>query len=162
MSEKYEGIFSDEYRRTWEYLIQNQNATAQEVSMNCDVSLAYAKEQIARIATPPENRTQDSTLCTPPERVRLLKRGIELTTGDREKTYGDPWRNLTDCAQLWEAYLNAKLNEDVKLVAEDVAHMMALVKMTRSFRGNYHDDNYLDAAVYMAIAGECRKQEGSI
>ena len=97
-----------------------------------------------------------------PERVRLLKRGIELTTGDRDKTYGDPWRNLTDCAKLWEAYLAAKLNEDVKLVAEDVAHMMTLVKMTRSFRGNYHDDNYLDGSVYMAIAGECRKKEGSI
>ena len=96
-----------------------------------------------------------------PERVRLLKRGIELTAGDRNETYGDPWSNLTDCAQLWEAYLGAKLGGDVKLVAEDVAHMMALVKMTRSFRGNYHDDNYLDAAVYMAIAGECRKQEGS-
>ena len=159
MSESNEGIFSDEYRRTWEYLIQHQNATAQEVSMNCDVSVAYAKERIARISTPPENRSQDSTLCPPPERVRLLKKGIELTAGDRDKTYGPPWDNLTACAMVWEAYLSAKMNVEVRLVAEDVAHMMQLVKMTRTFHGSYHADNYLDNAVYGAIAGECRKYE---
>ena len=149
--------FNDEYRRTWEYLIRNQHATASEVALNCDVSVEYAQGQIDRIGTPPEHRTSS----TEPERVRLLKRGIELTAGDRNKTYGDPWSNLTDCAMLWEAYLQAKSNTAIELTAEDVAHMMALVKMTRSFRGNYHDDNYLDAAVYMAIAGECRKQEES-
>ena len=95
-----------------------------------------------------------------PERIRLLKKGIELTGGDRNETYGPPWENLTACAQLWEAYLGAKFDEcRVKLTAEDVAHMMQLIKMTRTFYGPYHADNYLDNATYGAIAGECRMIE---
>jgi len=95
-----------------------------------------------------------------PERIRLLKKGIELTGGDRNETYGPPWDNLTACAQLWEAYLDAKFDEcRVKLTAEDVAHMMVLVKMARTFYGTYHEDSALDGAVYMAIAGECRQYE---
>jgi len=95
-----------------------------------------------------------------PERIRLLKKGIELTGGDRNEAYGPPWDNLTACAQLWEAYLDAKFDEcNIKLTAEDVAHMMQLVKMTRTFYGPYHADNYLDNATYGAIAGECRQYE---
>jgi hypothetical protein len=98
---------------------------------------------------------------TPPERARLLARGLELTLHDRNKSYGPPWENLTACAQLWEAYLGAKFNITIGLTAEDVAHMMQLVKMTRTFHGEYHADNYLDNAVYGAIAGECRQCEES-
>lgn len=100
-----------------------------------------------------------------PERIRLLKRGIELTGGDRNESYGPPYDNLTACATVWKAYLIAKYGGrlidslDFELVAEDVAHMMTLVKMTRSFHGEYHADNYLDGAVYQAIAGECRIEE---
>jgi hypothetical protein len=94
-----------------------------------------------------------------PERIRLLKRGIELTGGDRNETYGPPHRNLTACATMWEGYLSAKFNMTVHLTGEDVGHMMQLVKMTRTFYGPYHADNYLDNAVYGAIAGECRMIE---
>jgi hypothetical protein len=94
-----------------------------------------------------------------PERIRLLEKGIELTGGDRNETYGPPWDNLTACAQLWEAYIGAKFGAELKMTAEDVAHMMQLVKMTRTFHGSYHADNYLDNAVYGAIAGECRQHE---
>jgi hypothetical protein len=100
-----------------------------------------------------------------PERIRLLKRGIELTGGDRNKTYGPPYENLTACATMWKAYLIAKYggrildSVDFELVAEDVGHLMQLVKMTRTFHGPYHADNYVDNAVYGAIAGECRIEE---
>jgi hypothetical protein len=103
-----------------------------------------------------------------PERIRLLKRGIELTGGDRNKTYGPPYDNLTACADVWKAYLCAKFRGAVvdelsfQITAEDVAHMMQLVKMTRTFHGPYHADNYLDNAVYGAIAGECRMIEESL
>jgi len=96
-----------------------------------------------------------------PERIRLLKRGIELTGGDRNASYGPPYDNLTACAEMWRAYLAAKHGNAAPLYfsAEDVAHMMTLVKMTRTFYGSYHADNYLDGAVYQAIAGECRLEE---
>ena len=145
--------------RCWKYLVANPTAEAGDVALNCDVDLVYAQELIERIGTPRE------VLVAPkvdvPERIRLLQSGIELTGGDRNKAYGDPWSNLTACATMWEAYLTAKYSE-IHLVAEDVAHMMQLVKMTRTFHGTYHADNYLDSAVYGAIAGECREYEESI
>jgi hypothetical protein len=93
-----------------------------------------------------------------PERVRLLKQGVVLTTNERNKTYGSPYENLNACAQLWNAYMSAKFNmpETFKFTAEDVAHFMTLVKMSRMFYGSYHADNYIDSATYQAIAGECR------
>ena len=39
--------------------------------------------------------------------------------------------------------------------AEDVAHMMQLLKMSRAVTGQYHPDNYYDNTAYAAIAGEC-------
>ena len=129
--------------------MENPDATAPEIARMYCLDLSYVESVLAK-AGPADDLS---------ERVRLLQRGIELTAGDRNKTYGNPWSNLTSCAKLWEAYLSAKLHEDIKLVAEDVAHMMQLVKMTRTFHGRYHADNYLDNAVYGAIAGECRKYE---
>jgi hypothetical protein len=131
----------------WRYLMRNPGSSVEEIAVAVGINEKYVQQVL------------DKSGSAEPERVRLLKKGIELTAGDRDKTYGPPWDNLTACAMVWEAYLSAKLNVEVRLVAEDVAHMMALVKMTRSFHGSYHDDNYLDAAVYMAIAGECRKYE---
>jgi hypothetical protein len=145
--------------RCWKYLVANPTAEAGDVALNCDVELGYAQDLIDRIGTPREVLTAPK--APEPERIRLLKRGIELTGGDRNEAYGDPWSNLTACATLWEAYLTAKYGE-IHLVAEDVAHMMQLVKMTRTFHGTYHADNYLDSAVYGAMAGECREYEESI
>jgi hypothetical protein len=54
---------------------------------------------------------------------------------------------------LWTAYLD----REVVITAEDVAWMMVLLKMARSGADGYHEDNYIDAAAYAAIAGECRK-----
>ena len=144
--------------RCWKYIVGHPLTEAGDVALNCDVSLEYAQGLLDKVGTPRE------VLATPraaePERIRLLKRGIELTGGGRNKTYGEPWSNLTACAALWEAYISAKYGE-VHLVAEDVAHMMQLVKMARTFHGAYHADNYLDNAVYGAIAGECRDYEES-
>jgi hypothetical protein len=63
------------------------------------------------------------------------------------------------------AYINSKQrciartrdSYEVALNAEDVAWIMVLVKMARSFQPGYHPDNYTDAAAYSAIAGECRE-----
>ena len=133
----------------WDYIIEHPNADAMDVSLECGVSDQYAQRLIDKIGS------------RGPERIRLLEKGIKLTSGDRDKTYGPPWDNLDACAQVWSAYITAKFGmpETFRLTAEDVAHMMQLVKMTRTFYGSYHADNYLDNAVYGAIAGECRKYE---
>lgn len=135
--------------RVWEIYMGSPHLGASQIALIVDAEPSEVSAVLNKRGTPPEK----------PERVRLLEKGLELTAGDRNKTYGPPWDNLTACAMLWEAYLSAKLNAEVRLVAEDVAHMMQLVKMTRTFHGSYHADNYLDNAVYGAIAGECRQYE---
>ena len=100
-------------------------------------------------------------------RQAMLEQAKELTCGDRNSSYGPPFDNLSDCAALWTSYLNTKYRSsdlspvpwkrEFKMDAEDVAWMMCLVKMTRSFQEGYHPDNYIDSAAYSAIAGECRK-----
>lgn len=102
------------------------------------------------------------------ERCKILAEAADLTGGDRNETYGPPSKNLSDTAALWSAYLEGKFcgrspqTENTlggfALTAEDVAWFNVLQKMSRSFAG-YHRDNYLDAAAYTAIAGECAKED---
>ena len=42
------------------------------------------------------------------------------------------------------------------ITSDDVATMMALLKVSRSQRGKKNVDDYVDAAAYMAIAGELK------
>ena len=158
---------SEEERRIWAYLLNNRTANAIEVGLNCDVPTEMAQRCIDRIGTPREVFEQEERQReVKPTRVQTLETAIKLTGGDRDKSYGPPFDNLSDCSTLWNAYINSKWgclkvqadgSYKVDLNAEDVAWMMTLVKMTRSFQGGYHPDNYTDAAAYSAIAGECRE-----
>ena len=170
---------SDDEVRVWQYLLRNKLAEAGEVALNCDVSLELAQNCIDRIGTPRQVFVEEAALRAElkedemsqkrqvkPTRVRTLETAIKLTGGDRNRSYGPPFDNLSDCAKLWNAYINTKQgcieatadgSYSVRLRAEDVAWLMALVKMTRSFQHGYHPDNYTDAAAYSAIAGECRE-----
>jgi len=86
-------------------------------------------------------------------RLRIPARAAEVTGGDRQDSYGPVKMNLQRIADLWTAYLD----REVVITAEDAAWMMVLLKMARSGADGYHEDNYVDAAAYAAIAGECRK-----
>lgn len=88
------------------------------------------------------------------KRVEILKRAAEVTGGERQDSYGPVKKNLDNIAILWMAYLQAKTGQLVPISPEDVAWMMAFLKAGRSVNA-YHEDNYVDAAAYAAIAGEC-------
>lgn len=169
---------SDEEQRVWKYLLTDKLAEAGDVAVHCGVSLEFAQSCIDRIGTPRRVFLEEIALradlkedemsqrrAVKPTRVQTLETAIKLTGGDRNKSYGPPFDNLTDCANLWNAYVNSKQacivrtadSYEVKFTAEDVAWLMTLVKMTRSFQSGYHPDNYTDAAAYSAIAGECRE-----
>lgn len=167
---------SEEEQRVWKYLVAHRLAGADEIALNCDVPLDLAESCLARVGTPREifelelTSVEEPAPAQPrevkPTRVQTLETAIRLTGGDRNKSYGPPFDNLSDCANLWNAYINSKwgclaLQPDgaysANLKAEDVAWLMVLVKMTRSFNPGYHPDNYTDAAAYSAIAGECRE-----
>ena len=146
--------------RCWRYLLANRQATVRDIVLNCDVTEEFAEEVIALIGSPNwrepvEERASES------ERARLLGLAKQLTCGDRNETYGPPYNNMSDCAALWETYMNANANKGcvIRITAEDVAWMLVLLKMARSFQPGYHPDNYVDASAYAAIAGECRDMQ---
>jgi hypothetical protein len=103
----------------------------------------------------------DNPIEDMPTRARMLYKAAKLTTGDRDKAYGSPVSNMQDIASLWTAYLRM-IGVQVpylSLRGEDVAHMMALMKMSRTVANNYTPDTYIDSACYEAIAGECAEAE---
>lgn len=86
-------------------------------------------------------------------RLRILARAAEVTGSERQDSYGPVQQSMQRIADLWMAYLG----NGTIIRPEDVAWMMVLLKMARSDAGGYHEDNYIDAAAYSAIAGECRE-----
>lgn len=89
------------------------------------------------------------------KRVDILKKGIELTEGDRNKSYGSPHPNLTTFAHLVNSYLKGHGWQGPKLNSVDGSVIMCLAKISRIAVNQHHDDNYIDLATYGAIAGEC-------
>jgi hypothetical protein len=90
--------------------------------------------------------------------VEICTTAANLVGGDRAKTHGDKYSNHSKIAALWTTYLQ-NVNFDANkcdLDATDVANMMILLKIARTQSGGvHHDDNYIDAAGYAGVAGEC-------
>lgn len=91
----------------------------------------------------------------PNRRSNILQAGLNLTNGTRNEAYGDPHPNLTTFAHLVNVYLKGLGWTGPKLDATDGSIIMALAKISRVAVNKGHNDNYVDGAVYMAIAGEC-------
>lgn len=90
-----------------------------------------------------------------PKRVAIMRQGINLTNGDRNKTYGSPHPNLTTFAHLVNSYLKGLGWEGPKLDSVDGSMIMVLAKVSRVAVNKQHEDNYVDGSTYFAIAGEC-------
>lgn len=96
----------------------------------------------------------------PAHRAKTLDEAKRLTSDERARSYGNPVSTFADIAELWNARLVAKYNgnsigyDQPLLTAEDVAWMMIYLKDVRSWK-SLKLDNYVDAAAYAAIAGEC-------
>ena len=95
-------------------------------------------------------------------REEVLQTAEKCVCGDREEDYGSPEDNFSTIAQLWEPYIKRKcasLGADVCINAEDVAALLALLKIGRIASGNPKADNWIDLAGYAACGGEieCRQ-----
>lgn len=90
------------------------------------------------------------------KREEILKEALRCVTGEREQQYGSPEDNFMVIAELWTVYLEHGCVEDngaVLLHPEDVAAMMALLKIARICTGKYKGDNWVDLAGYAACGG---------
>lgn len=74
---------------------------------------------------------------------------------DRGFDYGHPTDNMQRTARLWSAYLEMPITD------YQVAACMALVKLARSMESS-KVDTWIDAAAYMAIAGELHTEENDL
>lgn len=73
---------------------------------------------------------------------------------DREGHYGSPAQNFAAIARMWRCHMASRFGADVDLKPEDVAVMLALMKMSRLGFDPSHVDSWVDVAGYAALGGE--------
>lgn len=82
-------------------------------------------------------------------RAAVLKEAAALINGPRAAEYGPPGANFARIAAGWSVVLGADVT------AEQVSLCMAWLKIARiAGEGKASRDSYVDAAAYMALAGE--------
>ena len=86
------------------------------------------------------------------EARELLLRAADLVSGDRAQQHGPLLEAHQNIAALWNAYLDGQVTAPIR--ADQVLVMMALLKIGRTKTGAHNEDDYTDAAGYMALAGE--------
>ena len=86
------------------------------------------------------------------KRSEILDAARKCVCGEREKEYGSPENNFHTIALLWTVYLRDRLKADIR--PEDVAAMLALLKIASIASGNAKEDNWIDLAGYAACGGE--------
>ena len=88
-------------------------------------------------------------------RKRVLSEAEKCVCGQREQDYGTPEDSFQKIGTFWTAYLNYA----VKIDAEDVAAMMALLKIARISENPQHMDSWVDGCGYFACGGEIAGKE---
>lgn len=81
-------------------------------------------------------------------RSECLHKAESCVCGKREQDYGTPEQNFQLIADLWTAYLHKNIS------AQDVAMMMALLKIARIKNGGGTGDSFVDLAGYAACGAE--------
>ena len=91
-------------------------------------------------------------------RADILHAAEKCVCGQREQDYGTPEDNFETIAGLWETYLRRACVDEaggVYIDANDVAMMMALLKIARIAAGGGKADSWIDLAGYAACGAEC-------
>lgn len=81
-------------------------------------------------------------------RTEVLNKAMECINGQREQDYGSPEDNFGVIASFWTIYTGTVIS------AQDVAMMMALLKIARIKNGGGTGDSFVDLAGYAACGGE--------
>lgn len=84
----------------------------------------------------------------------ILSEAASIVEGSRNQQHGEKERSFFAIARMWDAYLSARKDPSSPIRAQDVAHMMSLMKKMRSEWGTPIRDHFVDDAGYSAIAGE--------
>lgn len=82
------------------------------------------------------------------DRAQILDIAKQVVTGERSDKHGEPEESFTTIAKMWEAFTGYDFEP------EQVAIMLALLKIARIKTGVNNEDNFIDIAGYAACAGE--------
>lgn len=105
------------------------------------------------VGAPTDTPTEtDTPTDTPTTRAEILDAAKKIVTGDREKQYGKPEDNFAVIAEFWTTYIGHPI------FSEDVAIMMALLKIARIRSGNYKADSFVDGVGYLSLAAEIARR----
>jgi hypothetical protein len=88
-----------------------------------------------------------------PARVCILEEAAELTSNDRNKTYGEPVANMQHIANIFNAITG------LTLTARQIAQVHIATKLARTETSPLHFDSYVDTTAYRGIEYECALEE---
>lgn len=100
-------------------------------------------------------------------RKDILDQALKCVNGDRDQQYGNPENSFSMIANFWMTYLSnvgalAKDGSEIYIRPQDVAAMLALLKIARIGSGNPKADNWIDLAGYAACGGEIEDSYGNL
>lgn len=99
-------------------------------------------------------------------RKECLNEADRCVNSDRNKQNGPPEDSFATIADMWNAYVSARLGlalaADCSISATDVAAMMALVKVARLATNPGHADSWVDLAGYAACGAEIATKPATI
>lgn len=98
-------------------------------------------------------------------REEILDEAKRCVTGQRVQDYNNPENNFRLIAEFWHTYLSAKCvaaGVHVQLDPEDVAAMMALLKIARASANPEHIDSWIDLVGYGCCGGEIATRETDV
>lgn len=79
----------------------------------------------------------------------ILLEAHDIIHGDREKTHGDPARNLREIAAKWSVTFG------VPITPQQVAVAMIDLKTVRAMHDPAHRDHWVDIAGYAGLVDRC-------
>ena len=152
--EKTEFKFPDDKRQSmiWAY----EDADMGRVRLNAKLMGYEVIDDTPTIAETAEENSEDAKRKL--TRADILHAAEKCVCGQREQDYGTPENNFETIAELWETYLRRACVDEaggVYIDANDVAMMMALLKIARIAAGGGKADSWIDLAGYAACGAEC-------
>lgn len=91
-------------------------------------------------------------------REEILQEVSKCVLRDRQNYYGDAEDNFSDIALRWTNYLSRRGMTNFTITPQDVAVMMADLKIARAATSPDHLDNLIDGAGYFVCAGGISKK----
>lgn len=140
--------------------VANECVDTTRICEDCEYYKAVYDPKIYKLV-PIGEESEPCKEAEPWTRQRVLKEAERCVCGNREQDYGTPEESFRAIAQLWEIYIRERMVilTDVCFDPEDVAIMMALLKIARLANNPEHMDSWVDLAGYAACGGEIAGRE---